>query len=283
MANASIVSSAPTAPGINLPDTMKPITKTDKVVNVLKEFFGEEVVKFDPNSDQLISAETFQHFQERREFERMVVRTYNALEKLDGWWLWVARLRQGMKYNQQVSVNIFPKRPLIRTPEEVPPEMWQHKTEQWSFTMDRYTAGFEVLGDMWAYGAEYIANILSEKAANIIAGTAISLKMKITSTIQRMKMPWQIRNHMKEPTFNTLKEASQEERHTYCSLSRRDKGLFALNQRAQKYASLNQYQFNTLVVPLERSNHFHRRHTSRKPSELEMTMPSNSSHSAPRS
>lgn len=240
---------APLGPGEQMPDGIKNVSNVVTMNRVLTDFFGEDAVRWDPNSQIPISAETFRSFNGQKAFPKMVVRTYNVIENLSGWWTFFAPVRRDMEYRQNVTINIYPKRPLIRTTEEVPPDMWTHRTEQVAFTMDRYSASIEVLGDIWAHGPAEALEVVTEKGANIIGGTAISLKMKTTATFQRMKLPLQIKNTIIEPTFNTIREYSAQTRASYGSFNRTDKSIYSTIGYANQYASQQNFVFNGMVVP----------------------------------
>lgn len=248
MARRGANSSFPSEAGAQLPDRNPPLSYSATPSTQIVQKFGEKNVRYDPFPQVPITTPFYQQYAEVEKFEPVIRIVQNVLEKADGWWFVVAPASK-QEYNQVVQIVKYPRRALPQVPEDVPPPLWKHTSEQFSSQMERYSGQFQMEGDFFMYGGQLADEQYENYAQSLLSGMVISLKLKITASVMLAKQNLWTKG-IKRDTAKGMLDATEVERESYCALSRRNKGLpIMVNYSKSLSRQQNNFDFNVLVLP----------------------------------
>lgn len=248
MARRGQSSSFPSEAGSQLPDRNPPLSYGVANSTKIIQNFGEKNIRYDPFPQVPITSPFYQQYAEAERFEPVIRIVTNVLERADGWWFVVAPASK-QEYNQVVQVVRYPRRALPQVPEDVPPPMWKHTSEQFSSQMERYSGQFQMEGDFFMEGGRLADEQYENYAQSLLSGMIISLKLKITASVMLAKQGLWMKG-IRRDTSKGMLDATEVEREGYCALSRRNKGLpIMVNYSKSLSRQQNNFDFNVLVLP----------------------------------
>lgn len=248
MARRGANSSFPAEAGAQLPDRNPPLSYAATNSTQIVQKFGEKNYRYDPFPQVPVTTPFYQQYAEAEKFEPVIRIVQNVLERADGWQFAVAPASK-QEYNQVVQVVRYPRRALPQVPEDVPPPLWKHTSEQFSSQMERYSGQFQMEGDFFMYGGALADEQYENYAQSLLSGMIISLKLKITASVMLAKQNLWTKG-VKRDTAKGMLDATEVERESYCALSRRNKGLpIMVNYSKSLSRQQNNFDFNTLVLP----------------------------------